>query len=1427
MLRRLVPQVRTSFPMTTRHFSLTAPRFVSPTVAAVHRLKDTGRAVLLAAWNPPATGASAAKEVTLTNPLSAATRTFNIDDGVGLSKWIQEQSAGAPAALFPLQDDNTLTKLSDVVRKHNAPVSVTVDAWSLVYSSFLEQRRSVPGLSLPKSLKDAYLTLTKGDFDGGQITDLMFETLLMLHLKFGSGGGPAASKTTQKKLQPIDQLIRVAFRPVRPVMVQIKHLDSGVKSRIKMKVTLFDATTKQQASFNLANASTDPQLAAISTYVSEPNTISVLIPVAGTKPSDIKMILRGMRTRCPTLIEEAASLVPGADGVKDGSSTWELMQEKSQLSHEGLILKIEAFAKKKAPIPKVRGTGTVPAQERLLIQSIVQGKGPTDTMKPTLDSNTSDPRIQTLLDNWNSLINSADRKKREEAAARPLKKFCVIDLETTTKKSKKRVANPFDPANHIVLPGYFDYKGKITIPKKYCSSRSDFRLPSLDDYDVLVGHNIKFDLLHIFDQEELTRFFKRGGLIWDTMYAQYLLTGQEISLGRGLGLDDVARSYGGTIKKLDEVKDAWAAGKSTEEIPIALLTEYLEGDLRNTELIFRAQVQRAINQRQVIIINTRMDSLLCTTAMEYNGLKIDKKKADELRTSAALEAAELKRALENEAPAELGPLKKHFNWSSNSQLSAYFFGGTLKVKTGNRCLDKAETESDPKAVGSVGGERFIGPPVETTCAAHCAFLARNAFVVKSGKVFKHYYEPTLRARGYRTTEPIDEVFADDDIPSIYKTLLCCVKVPSPILVKNEADFNRLFTGVEEIHFSDPLSGSTTAFGQKQLSNGDLSKFLASFGVDAHLLLVTPSSASNHDANLIEALVEKYGGSRAPPIDFVDFAKTASFAQKTFPAVAVPDSDITTETGVADAKQWIETTKKSLDTLVKQVIPSFVEAEKEVAEKFLEELADTSGKKRKFKLDSPATIIKKGHATHFRKLKVPKRTDPLTNAGLLTLFGMTAGGNFDAFERLSHAPSEASITLPGRLLKLYPDQGDDATRQTNRTLRQEALRNFKSAETGHLKVGTEALEWFSSKGDPVGKNILDLRGAEKLLGTYYDDKQGGMMSLVHEDGRLHHELIHVKTATGRLSSANPNCQNIPKGPGLREVFVSRFEDGLCLEADYSQLEVIAMVALSRDPRMTEDIKNQVDFHCKRATVLRPGETYEDVFRKAKIEKIPEYVAARQHAKVFSFQRQYGAGVKALMKSTGLPRETVEKLIEGERQMYPANEDLVKMVSLAVNQYEPTIQDGTRNSTGDFLYKGQFTMLTGSRYTFTEKDIPESLRQFKATGKTTGFSPTQVKNYPVQGFAGEIVQIMLGRLWRHFVKKNNYGGKALLTNTVHDCVWVDLKPEVLDEVAHDVNREMSNVKEVLNELWPEHRCEVDFPVEVVAGNNLSEMKGIKLE
>lgn len=267
--------------------------------------------------------------------------------------------------------------------------------------------------------------------------------------------------------------------------------------------------------------------------------------------------------------------------------------------------------------------------------------------------------------------------------------YCTWDIETTTKTRFKRKGSPFHPENWVVTHA-FKKKGGQVEEYRFGSIRPGrgWLRPVLEGTRLLVGFNIKFDLLHALQDEDNLEawmdYVASGGTVWDCQLAEYLLCG----LGQRdhmLALDDVAPRYGGNIK-FDEVKALWAAGVETHEIEPALLSRYLcggddehgqyqLGDVENTEKIALAQIQRAREAGQLNSILLNMGSLLCTIEMERNGMFIDVNLGLALAAELKATIDKLHAELQNYLPKDL-PFK--FNWGSPKQKSALIFGGVVQ-----------------------------------------------------------------------------------------------------------------------------------------------------------------------------------------------------------------------------------------------------------------------------------------------------------------------------------------------------------------------------------------------------------------------------------------------------------------------------------------------------------------------------------------------------------------------------------------------------------------------------------------------------------------------------------------------------------------------------------------------------------------------------
>ena len=361
-------------------------------------------------------------------------------------------------------------------------------------------------------------------------------------------------------------------------------------------------------------------------------------------------------------------------------------------------------------------------------------------------------------------------------------------------------------------------------------------------------------------------------------------------------------------------------------------------------------------------------------------------------------------------------------------------------------------------------------------------------------------------------------------------------------------------------------------------------------------------------------------------------------------------------------------------------------------------------------------------------------------------------------------------------------------------------------------------------------------AKKDMETYYwkEDEEGnpvgGMLTLVGSDGIIHHSLNNTSTVTARLSSSNPNGQNLPrgsvkdgkvKGSEAKRMFRSRWGDeGEMGEIDYSQLEVVCLGVLTGDKQLIADLNNGVDFHIKRlsAKLKRP---YEELWKLHHVDGDPDIDAERTKAKVYSFQSQYGAGLATIAYDTGMSLEEVKALAEADEQLYPGVKPFYEQLNY--------IRETNSYQTGEYLYiegdrypirRGYWDSPTGTRYMWTQQEAPDFL---KDRGTFLSFSPTELKNYPSQGLGGEVMQVMLGKVWRYFIANKRFNGLVKMVNTVHDCLWLDGHKSLLRQVTCQVARILECVPQVFKSTY-NIDVPVPFPVEAKVGANMLELSVI---
>ncbi len=305
---------------------------------------------------------------------------------------------------------------------------------------------------------------------------------------------------------------------------------------------------------------------------------------------------------------------------------------------------------------------------------------------------------------------------------------------------------------------------------------------------------------------------------------------------------------------------------------------------------------------------------------------------------------------------------------------------------------------------------------------------------------------------------------------------------------------------------------------------------------------------------------------------------------------------------------------------------------------------------------------------------------------------------------------------------------------------------KKTKTGQYVTSEEVLEGLRNKHDIVGK-ILDYRGLKKLLGTYID----AIPLLINErTGKIHTSFNQTVTATGRLSSSNPNLQNIPirneDGKEIRKAFIP--EEGCeFFSADYSQIELRIMAHLSNDPNMIEAFREGDDIHAATAAKIY----------KINIEEVSR--EQRSKAKTANFGIIYGISVFGLAERMNVPRSEAKELIDGYFQTYPQ-----------IKAFMDKSIERARE-------KGYIETIFGRK-----RFLPDILSH---NAVVRGYAERNAINAPIQGSAADIIKVAMVKIYQRFLSEN-IRSKMILQ--VHDELNFSVYPEEKEKVEQIVIEEM---------------------------------------
>lgn len=308
--------------------------------------------------------------------------------------------------------------------------------------------------------------------------------------------------------------------------------------------------------------------------------------------------------------------------------------------------------------------------------------------------------------------------------------------------------------------------------------------------------------------------------------------------------------------------------------------------------------------------------------------------------------------------------------------------------------------------------------------------------------------------------------------------------------------------------------------------------------------------------------------------------------------------------------------------------------------------------------------------------------------------------------------------------------------------------IKKTKTGY-STNAEVLEELSDK-HPIVEKILYYRQIAKIYSTYVE----GLKNVLEEDGRIHSNFNQTVTTTGRLSSTEPNLQNIPikyeMGKEIRKVFHANDENSVILSADYSQIELRVLAHMCQDENLIAAFNGHKDFHTKTAA---------DVF-KVPIEEVTPLMRSR--AKAVNFGIVYGISDFSLAKDLKIPKKEAKSYMDTYFESYPG-----------VKRYMNSVIEEAQK-------KGYVTTILNRRRYVPE--VNASNKIMKALGERLAM------NAPIQGSAADIIKLAMVNVYNR-LKEGNY--KSTLILQVHDELILNVYRDEEEEIKELVKKEMEGV------------------------------------
>jgi DNA polymerase-1 len=403
------------------------------------------------------------------------------------------------------------------------------------------------------------------------------------------------------------------------------------------------------------------------------------------------------------------------------------------------------------------------------------------------------------------------------------------------------------------------------------------------------------------------------------------------------------------------------------------------------------------------------------------------------------------------------------------------------------------------------------------------------------------------------------------------------------------------------------------------------------------------------------------------------------------------------------------------------------------------------------------------ATHFTPELVEAKTEELFDTLEIPLLRVLAEMELEGIRVDKDFLKSLSAQLDSDILeleqKIYSGAGEEfniaSPKQLGEILfdKMKLVNKPKKTRTGQYSTAEDVLSYLA-KDHTIIRDVLDYRGLSKLKSTYVDALP---LQVEPSTGRVHTDYMQTVAATGRLSSNNPNLQNIPirteRGRQVRKAFVPRDAEHTLLSADYSQIELRIIAALSEEDTMIEAFKNGEDIHASTA---------------ARVFNIPLAEVSREqrsNAKTVNFGIIYGVSAFGLSNQTNLSRSEAKDLIDTYYKTYP------KLRNFIGEQIDFAREHGYVQ-----------TVLGRRRYL---KDINGS------NAVVRGAAERNAVNAPIQGSAADIIKIAMINIHQK-LKEGRFRTKMLLQ--VHDELVFDVYNPELENVRQLIKSEMENAYEL---------------------------------